>query len=152
MSNNDISIRPAKHEIMVGDSLTIKYIIQTVPDTRSQYHVRRTQAHVLRAPSTTIWPGSHIDVTLLRDVPPEEIVAVEQRSECRYTEEMWPKPTIVNVVAGKIRLVIDSSDPKQLRRNEHFCQAILTTTVADTAPKTSDATVIMTPPRRGHNQ
>ena len=88
-----------------------------------------------------------------RDLPPEEIVVLEPRSECRYAEEMWPKPTIVDVVAWKIRLIIDTSDPKQLRKNEHFCQAILTTTVAETAPpKTPEVTEITTPPKRGHNQ
>ena len=48
--------------------------------------------------------------------------------------------------------VNDTSDPNQLRRNGYFCQAFSTTTVADTAPRTPDATVITTPPKRGHNQ
>ena len=81
-----------------GNTHTINCNTQTVPKTRSLYHVRRTQAHVLRAPSTTIWPGSHIDVTLLRDLPPEGIVAIEPRSKCRYAEKMWPKPTIDSIL------------------------------------------------------
>ena len=61
MSNNVISIRPVKHEIMVGDSHTINYNTYIVPDTKSQYHVRRTQAHVFQAHL----PQSGLDYTLM---------------------------------------------------------------------------------------
>ena len=47
MSNNDISMFPVKHEIMVEDSHFYNYYSHTVLDTRSQYNVNRTQAHVL---------------------------------------------------------------------------------------------------------
>ena len=51
MSKNDISVRPAKHEIIMGDSHTINYNTHTVLNTRSQYYVRRTQAPLLHLPN-----------------------------------------------------------------------------------------------------
>ncbi|KAK3090592.1 hypothetical protein FSP39_012951 [Pinctada imbricata] len=123
MSANDISIRPAKHIIMVGDNHVIKY-------NHSQCslvnHIRRAQAHILRAPSVTIWPGDHIDIALPEHIPSEGTVALEPRIERTNLSCIWPKPEIVDVIAGKVRVVNNTDDPKLLKKNEQFCQVLPT--------------------------
>ena len=62
--SNDISIRPAKSQITIGET-----VIHSGDDNanRSQCHtVRRAQAYVLRAPasSTTVWPGDYIELSI----------------------------------------------------------------------------------------
>ena len=43
MSFNDVSVRPAKHQILIGDSSIVYY--DTTPSDPHK-HVRRTQAYV----------------------------------------------------------------------------------------------------------
>lgn len=97
MSKNSISVRLAKHEIMMGDSHTVNYNTHTVLDTRSQYYVRRTQAPLLHLHVPQSCLDHTFDITLPWDLPHEGIVAIEPRSECRYAEEMWSKPTIFDI-------------------------------------------------------
>ena len=123
MSANDISIRPAKHLIMVGDNDAIQY---NCNQNSNVNHIRRTQAYILRSPSTTVWPGDHIDIALPEHLPPEGKVAIEPRMERSNKTSLWPRPEIVDVVAGKVRLVNDTDDPKHLNKNEQFCQVLPT--------------------------
>ena len=119
MSANDISIRPAKHLIMVGDKHAIQFNSNQISYVN---HIRRTQAYILRSPSTTVWPGGHIDIALPEHLPPEGKVAIEPRVERSNKASLWPRPEIFDVVAGKVRLVNDTDDPKHLNKNEQFCQ------------------------------
>lgn len=128
LSANDISIRPARHETMIGNSHVIYY---NTHDIRQQHHIRRAHAYVLKSPSTTVWPGSHLELDVPEHIPAEGTVAVEPRIEFRYAHDMWPKPEIIDVVAGKIRIVNNTGEPKQLKKNEHFCQVLPTTLVSD---------------------
>ena len=129
MSANDISIRPTKHLIMVGDKHATQYNSNQISDVN---HIRRTQAYILRSPSTTVWPGGHIDIALPEHLPPEGKVAIEPRVERSNKASLWPRPEIVEVVAGKVRLVNDTDDPKHLNKNEQFCQ-VLPTVLCDTS-------------------
>lgn len=47
---------------------------------------------------------------------------------------MWPKPEIIDVVAGKIRIVNITEEPKQLKKNEQFCQILPTILASKTSP------------------
>ena len=78
-----------------------------------------------------MWPGDFIEV----DLPPEcannATYALEARSDTAKTyrcssDLMWPPPTILSSVAGKIRIPNLTSEPQTLRRNEHFCQVFPT--------------------------
>lgn len=71
LSANDISIRPASHEIMIGDSHVIYY---NTHDRRQQHHIRRAHAYVLKSPSTTVWPGSHLELDVPEHIPAEGTV------------------------------------------------------------------------------
>ena len=66
MQKNDISIRPAKYQIRIGNDSVYTYD-HFHPE--SQVHTIR-RAQVLRAPSkgTTVWPGEYLEISV-----PEEI-------------------------------------------------------------------------------
>ena len=69
MIKNDISIRPAKHEITIGGSDGV-YYGTFIPDS-PQNHVLRTQAFVLRSgsSSTVVWPGSFTELSFSQRLP-----------------------------------------------------------------------------------
>ena len=80
MTLNDISIRPAKHQIIIGGWDVVQYDTST-PDP-SHIRVRRTQAFVLRSGSTStvVWPGSYIEVSLPPEIGPDSSLTIELRS------------------------------------------------------------------------
>ena len=51
-------------------------------------------------------------------------MAIEPRMERSNKTSLWHRPEIVDVVAGKVRLVNDTDDPKHLHKNEQFCQML----------------------------
>ena len=125
METNDISIRPAKRQVTIGDGPTYAYGSQALALTSTA--ARR--AIVLRAPptSTTIWPGDFVEINLPDDALPDCEYALEPRSDAPSVRkltasQLWPPPSIVSSVAGKIRIPNLSSEPHSLKRNEHFCQ------------------------------
>ena len=120
MTINDVSVRPARHEITIGETTTVQYGSQTTDN--KQYHtVRRAHAYVLHAPSpsTTVWPGEFIELQLPTALD-DQTLAVEPRSSPH--NEGWPNPGIIEAVGNKIRLVNTLPRPLKLFRNEHFCQ------------------------------
>lgn len=126
MSSNDISVRPAKQQIIISDSDTI-YYGQTEPISPHS-RVRRTQAFVLRAKpvSTTVWPGCYVELDTPPDISPDCLLAVEPHSDRHNQNQEWPRPHITDNVGGKIRIVNNTSEPQSLRRNEHLCQVRVT--------------------------
>ena len=80
MEVNDITIRPAKHQIILRDNTT--YVYGSLANPSKHHTVRRT--HVLRAPSgiTTVWPGEFIEVDLQHRIPPiDSVFALEPRPD-----------------------------------------------------------------------
>lgn len=139
MTVNDITLRPAKNQIIIGDSHVIYY--KTMKDDTPQHRVRRAQGFVLRAPpvTTTVWPGSFLEVDIPTDMHPEDTVAIEPRTDRRGPSicEYWPQPAIMEAVGGKVRIVNATKEPQVLRRNEHFCEVRMTSNnSAATAPDT----------------
>ena len=130
MENNDITIRPAKHEIILSDGTTYVYGTQSTNHKPNHQSVRR--AHVLRAPSeaTTIWPGDYIEVELPQEMSTcDSTFALEPRTDTHISKTLtanhipvWPRPSIVQSIAGKIRVPNLSNEPLLLKRQEHFCQ------------------------------
>ena len=126
MEANDISVRPAKRQVILGDGTTYVYgsPFPSVVGTAAR------RAIVLRAPptSTTIWPGEFVELSLPDSVPPDCDYALEPRCDApsvrRLTSsQLWPPPSIVSSIAGKMRIPNLSSEPHScFRRNEHFCQ------------------------------
>jgi hypothetical protein len=136
MECNDISVRPAKHQVLLGDGTCYLYGLND--DKPTQHTVRRT--HVLRAPQNTptIWPGEYLEVKLPEDMcHMDEEFAVEPRSEKPESgDNLWPRPDIFTSVAGRIRIPNLSDRPQTLKRHEHFCQVSGSTVPNPIIPET----------------
>ena len=125
MESNDIAVRPAKRQVILGDGTIHNYGSQQLVTINST--ARR--AIVLRSPptSTTIWPGEFLELGLPNDAPPDSVYALEPRTDAPSVRkltasQLWPQPTMVSSVAGKIRIPNLTPEPHFLKRNEHFCQ------------------------------
>ena len=131
MTSNDISLRPAKHQIVIGNSNIIHY--GQTNRNATEHRIRRTQVFVLRsAPSSTVvWPGSFVEVDIPSVLDPESTLAVEPRCDRSTKPTDWPHPNIIEAIGGKIRIVNNTHEPQTLRKNEHFCQIRLTSNIPD---------------------
>ena len=107
-----------------------EYDSELTDSSRMSHSVRRMQAHVLRGPTqtTTIWPGEYIELPLPDTMfPNDDSFAIEPRSDCAKSpshnpEIMWPTPSLITSVGGKIRIPNLTEDPVIIQRNSHFCQ------------------------------
>ena len=140
MDTNDIAVRPAKREIILGDGTTYEYGVAI--STSGAHANCCTQACVLCAPpkSTTIWPGEFIELDC-KDSPDCEL-ALEPHTDCAVNilgqqNNVWPLPRIVSSVAGKIRIPNDTDSPLILQRNQHFAQ-VCPTFYPDSSPSQSE--------------
>ena len=91
METNDISIRPAKRQVTIGTAARRAIVLRASPT------------------STTIWPGDFVEINLPDDAPPDCEYALEPRSDAPSVRkltasQLWPPPSIVSSVAGKIRI------------------------------------------------
>ena len=125
METNDITIRPAKRQVILGDGTIFTYGSVNHPPTHNA--VRRAQ--VLRAPSssTTVWPGDFIEIVLPEDSLPDAEYALQPRFDATNARsakvaDKWPPPCLITSVAGRVRIPNLSDRPYVLKRNEHFCQ------------------------------
>ena len=126
MMSNDIAVRPAKRQVILGDDTT--YLYGSIGKPTDSHSIRRM--HVLRVPvSTTVWPGEFVEVDLPGDIPSDCDYALEPRIDSPVNKHrlkdsrQWPPPSIVSSVAGKIRIPNLFSEPLHLKRNKHFFQA-----------------------------
>ena len=122
---NDIAVRPAKREIIIGEGQTYRYGSTT--NLSSPTAARR--AFVLRAPapSTTIRPGDFLKMQLPSEASPDDEYALEPRIDAPNARglnsyQLWPPPSIIPSVARTIRILNLSNQPQSLKRHEHFCQ------------------------------
>jgi hypothetical protein len=122
MVTNDISIRPSEQQITIKGTDVTNY--NTYLPNRKDQLVRRTQAHVLRAPPTptVIWPGEYLEIPIPLEIDPDSTLAVEPRPDCAKSVTNWPRPHILEAVAGRVRILNDTSVVKNISRHEHFCQ------------------------------
>ena len=122
MVTNDIAIRPAKQQITIKGTNVTYYS----PKSSDLHHhlVRRTQAHLLRAPavSSVIWPSEYLEMPIPNDLEPDISLALEPRPDYSKRNKNWPRPHIVEAVAGRVRILNDTAEPKTIARHEHFCQ------------------------------
>ena len=125
MSTNDISVRPAKQQILIGDTNIVHY--GTSPSDLPN-RVRRTQAYILKPEATSvIWSESYLELALPSDLQPECTLAIESRTNNVKFLNNWPPPSIIEAVSGKVRIPNNTGEPLSLRKNEHFCQVCLIT-------------------------
>ena len=125
MESNDIKVRPVKRQVILGDGTIHNYGSQQPVSISST--ARR--AIVVRSPhtSTTVWPGEFLEVKLPGDAPPDSVYALELRTDTPSVRkltasQLWPQPTMISSIAGKIRILNLTPEPYFLKQNEHFCQ------------------------------
>ncbi len=125
MSMNDVTVRPAKHQVILGDGTIYDYGQSLRQPT--QHTVRRAQ--VIRGPlhRTTVWPGEFIEVDVPQDFSPNDTFALEPRLDnlsapIEKESHIWPQPDIVSSICGKIRIPNLTKEPQSLPRLSHFCQ------------------------------
>ena len=125
MEANDVAVRPAKREVLLGNGSVYTYGSKSPPSPLPT--VRR--AFVLRAPtpSKTVWPGEFLEVQLPDDAPPDSEYALEPRTDTPSSHklkpsQLLPQPSVVSSVARAIRIPNLSTEPRTLKRHEHFCQ------------------------------
>ena len=107
MSTNDISVSPAKQQILIGETNIVHYGISP---SDSPNRVRRTQAYILKPEATSvIWPGSYLELALPSDLQPECTLAFESRTDNVKFLNNWPPPSIIEVVSGKVRIPNNTS-------------------------------------------
>ena len=77
ISSNDITMRPYKQYLILGDGPVIHYGLPSEGPSSVQ-RVRRTHAYLLRneAPSTVIWPGSYLEVNIPKEIHPESTLII----------------------------------------------------------------------------
>ena len=139
MITNDISVRPAKGQVLIQDNEILAYNPES--NASSQAHaVRRTQSYVLRssAPTTVILPGEYLELDIPPNLDPDCTLAIEARTDapsnnCSKVSHLWPQPHIVEAVANRVRILNNTPEPRTVRRHEHLCQARHTTTVVPTS-------------------
>ena len=101
MIANDISVRPAKRELLIQGSEVILYNSQ--PSVISHAHaVRCTQSYVLRssAPATVVFAGDFLEMDVPRDLGPDCTLAIEARTDtpsnqCTKVSRLWPQLLIL---------------------------------------------------------
>ena len=147
MAQNDITICPARHEVILTDGT--KYHYGGAMNTGHLNIIRRAQAYVLRAPAstTTIWPGEFIELEVPKDIPQDVTLALEPRtdSDCSQGTTLWPLPDIITSVGRKVRIPNDTDTPKILKRNDHFCQIQSVFSPSIKEPYTNDSISVPEP-------
>ncbi|KAL2076333.1 hypothetical protein ACEWY4_028085 [Coilia grayii] len=122
MEVNDVSIRPAKHQVCLGDNVFCYGSNRTAVD---RHAVQR--AHVLRVSAkAAIWPGEYIEL----DLPPELCdlegeLAVEPHIDTSHNladAHIWPAPAMLRSVSGKIRIPNSTGQPQLTAKHAHVCR------------------------------
>jgi hypothetical protein len=120
MEANDISIRPAKRQVILKGDTVCYYGSQK---RTSEYHSVRRVSHIIRAPAqtSTIWPGEYLEVDAPSDF--DNTVAIEPTTSIQplVHETTWPSPGVVTSVARRIRIPNNTDSPVVVKKNAHIC-------------------------------
>lgn len=140
MELNDISVRPAKHEIVIekqsGTSETISYGHNV--SERNLNSVKRIQSYILRAHTEDqiLWPTDYVELEVPFGLDKETTVAIEPcpkiSNSCKSAlGNVWPDPAIIDTVEGKVRLVNNHTDPILIQRNTHIANILPVISIDD---------------------
>ncbi|MCG7875882.1 MAG: RNase H-like domain-containing protein [Candidatus Thiodiazotropha endolucinida] len=127
MTTNDISVRPSKQQILIGDSQVV-YYGSSLPESPFN-RIRRTQAVVLRSPTTSVvWPGDYYELSVPQEIAQSDCtLSIETRPDTSKHPKLWPQPQLLECIGGKVRIVNTLPEPQIVHRHEHFCQVRQTT-------------------------
>ena len=119
MEVNDISIRPAKHQVILNSDNTT-YLYGSLTTSNEHHTVRRT--HVSRAPSrtATVWSSKIIEVDLPQDIPSSDSAYASEPCYNIHVSKTplkaWSSPTIEESIAARIRVPNLADKPLTLRQ------------------------------------
>ena len=122
--DNDISICPAKSQIIIGDSDIVQY-----NNTKSaKMSARRIKCYTVRSESKkVILPGEAVNFNVPNHVVKDGGVAVEPRFDNPHnmmSMKEWPHPGIHQVVNGELKIRNTTHEPIMIRKNSHICNII----------------------------
>ena len=151
MSTNDISVCPAKRQVLIQDSEVILYNA----DANISAHTH-TQSYVFRSstPTSVVFPGEFLEMDVPPDFDPDCTLAIEactdapSNQRCKVTQ-LWPQPHIVEAVAHRVRIVNNTSKPRMIQGHEHLCQVHHTTTLDSASASVESPLPTMETPHLG---
>ena len=126
MTCNDIAVRPAKRQIVIGGSEIVNYGRSNHISSHS--NIRRTQAFLLRSPQrTVVMPGEYLQLATPDDSQPDTTWALEPRldsplNSIRKSQNAWPHPQEVTSVGHTVRIRNDTDSLILVKNGEHLCQ------------------------------
>ena len=134
---NDIAIRPAKREIVVGGTDVVHY--GTPSKTTPHSTVRHTQSFLLRNPSrTVVLPCAYFQLTTPQESDPDVLWALEPRLDSKANlpckaETAWPQPQDILSVGHTLQIANTTSSSILVKRDEQLCQVrhIIHTPISD---------------------
>ena len=98
MESNDIAVRPAKRQVILGDGTIHNY------GSQKPVSISPTAccAIVLRSSptSTTVWPGEFLEVELPGDAPPDSVYALEPQTDALSVKKVNSFPTVATADHG----------------------------------------------------
>ena len=136
LATNDIAIRPAKREIVIGGSDVVHY--GTPAKTTPHSTARRTQSFLLRNQSqTVVLPGAYLQLTTPLESDPDALWSLEPRLDspsnhpCK-PETAWTPPQNVLSVGHTLRIA-NTTSPILINRCEQLCQVrhVIPTPISD---------------------
>ena len=125
MARNDIGVRPAKHQIVIGGSDVIHY--GTPSRHAVQPTTRRTQSFLLRNPQrTSVRPGQYVQLDTPCNSDPDTLLALEPRLDCPSNfslkvEGAWPPPQQILSVDHAVRITNTTDSSIILKTGERLC-------------------------------
>lgn len=130
MEANDVAVCPAKREVLLGNGSVYTYGSKS-PPSPSQLFVGLLFSVLLLLPRLfgleNSWKYSCQTMLLLLLKEFESTYALETRTDAPSSHklkpsQLWPQPSVVSSVAWAIRRPNLSTEPRTLKRHEHFCQ------------------------------
>ncbi|XP_078495652.1 uncharacterized protein LOC144751197 [Ciona intestinalis] len=120
LSHNDISLRPAKHEIFLADGH--KFIYNK--DCKRSRCIQRSLVLRNSIPQV-VFPGEFLELSLPPNEPPDASFALEpivtgSKKGCIDNNRLWPNPNLLTAVGNTIRIINDSPLPQHLSRHDHI--------------------------------
>ena len=121
---NDISIRPAKSQIIIGDG----DIIQYTASNSAKMKARRIECFTVRSHSkSVILPGEELELVVPHHVAKDGSVAVEPRFDnhhAKMSQCAWPDSGVHQVVNGKLKISNTTREPILINKNSHICNIL----------------------------
>ena len=117
MEENDVSVRPKRKLISVGDSHHFSYKSNVPSCTTSR------RSSILRATTrATIWPGEFLEVPVSPSVTSDcdALVAIEPHMS---SVSSWPSPGIYQAISNHIRIVNATDSPQVIKKHAHVAFA-----------------------------